>query len=159
MLARLANLLSWCPSEPPLAQRLEACGAATVGISFQTPGEQHGFGGQDHSQLVMVPVDVLRIKAALLASAARRWAAKARAGTLIMAGEDSPAFQAWTNALRKCWQSTTVELAGGKPTQFVEVWTTAGLSLSPKVSKLSSICQPEATIGGGNRVGMSVVRA
>lgn len=57
----------------------------------------------------------------------------------IIAGEDSPAFRIWSEALDPhggCWVEGMPQL------NFAERWAAAGLS-APLAIPLSTICQPE----------------
>ncbi len=154
MLGRLASL----QARASATERGE--GDEEVTITFHATGTDGRSGpASAPSPHLRVRLGLLRSKAAAFAAAARRWATVAREVTRIMAGEDSPAFAAWTEALSVCWREATpstdadeADAPGGPattevPTRFSQLWSAAGLSPSPKESTLSNICQPEATGG------------
>lgn len=69
-------------------------------------------------------------KAAAYRAAARRWAEAARQAVRMLAGDDSPAYRAWSAAIESgCWDDDGAKRAAAP--RFIELWLREGLNPSP----------------------------
>ena len=86
------------------------------------PGTGTGEGGGGSSPIAGAPAAPsrrLRASAACYLAAARSWAVRACDATRLIAGDDSPAYRVWADALAAgCW----TEGAAVAPPDFARLW-------------------------------------